>query len=119
MNKNTLPFTSRNSYKPLKFKVYQNYNTLNKNNKTLSIFTIVAVFAMGIVVQSYQNAEALTSTPNCAPNCIDNILDSLTEAQDEIDESDFSGLQVELAKAKSLVNQLKQLQQTTNVAGLE
>ena len=48
---------------------------------------------------------------DCAPNCFDKVLDHLTEAQDEIDESDFSGLEVELAKAKSLLNQLKQ---TTN-----
>ncbi len=33
-----------------------------------------------------------------------------------MDESDFSGLQEELAKAKSLVNQLKQ---TTNIAAME
>ncbi len=86
---------------------------MNKNNTILSIFTIVAVFAMGIAIYSYQNAAALTSTMDCAPNCFDKILDHLTEAQDEIDESDFSGLQVDLAKAKSLVNQLKQ---TTDVA---
>ncbi len=71
---------------------------------------------MGLAVYSYQNAAALTSTLDCAPDCFDRILDHLTDAQDEIDESDFSGLQVDLAKAKSLVNQLKQ---TTNVAGLE
>jgi hypothetical protein len=84
---------------------------LNKNNTILSIFAMVAVFAMGFAVQSYQNATAFTSTMDCAPNCFDKVLDHLTEAQDEIDESDFSGLEVELAKAKSLLNQLKQ---TTN-----
>ena len=71
---------------------------------------------MGIATQSHQSAVALTSTLDCEPNCFDKILDHLTDAQDEIDESDFSGLQVDLAKAKSLLNQLKQ---TTNVAGLE
>ncbi len=80
------------------------------------MFTIVAVLTMGLAVQPYQNAAALTSTLDCAPNCFDKILDHLTDAQDEIDESDFSGLQVDLAKAKSLVNQLIQ---TTNVAGPE
>ncbi len=80
------------------------------------MFTIVAVLAIGLAVQPYQNVAALTSTLDCAPNCFDEILDHLTDAQDEIDESDFSGLQVDLAKAKSLVNQLKQ---TTNVANLE
>ncbi len=77
---------------------------------------MVAVLAMGFAAQSYQNATALTSTMDCTPNCFDKILDHLTEAQDEIDESDFSGLEVEIAKAKSLLNQLKQ---TVNVAGLE
>ena len=71
----------------------------------------MAVFAIGFSVNTYQNAAALTSTMDCAPNCFDEVLDHLTEAQDEIDESDFSGLEVELAKAKSLLNQLKQ---TTN-----
>ena len=66
---------------------------------------------MGFSVFTHQNAAALTSTMGCAPNCFDKVLDHLTEAQDEIDESDFSGLEVELAKAKSLLNQLKQ---TTN-----
>ena len=66
---------------------------------------------MGFSVYPHQNAAALTSTMDCAPNCFDKVLDHLTEAQDEIDESDFSGLEVELAKAKSLLNQLKQ---TTN-----
>jgi hypothetical protein len=77
---------------------------------------MVAVFATGFALQPYQNATALTSTMDCGPNCFDKVLDHLTEAQDEIDESDFSGLEVEFAKAKSLLNQLKQ---TTNVAGLE
>ena len=63
---------------------------------------------MGFALQSYQNATALPSTLECAPNCFDKILDHMTEAQDEIDESDYSGLQVELSKAKSLLNQLKQ-----------
>jgi hypothetical protein len=81
---------------------------LNKNNTVLSISTIVAVFAMGFSVYPYQNAAALTSTMDCAPNCFDKVLDHLTEAQDEIDESDYSGLEVELAKVKSLLNQLKQ-----------
>ncbi len=80
------------------------------------MFTIVAVLAMGLAVHPYQNAAALTSTSDCTPNCFDNVLAHLREAQDEIDESDFSGLQMELAKAKSLVNQLKQ---TTNVASME
>ena len=80
------------------------------------MFTIVAVLAVGLAVQPYQNAAALPYTLDCAPNCFDKILDHLTDAQDEIDESDFSGLQVDLAKAKSLVNQLKQ---TSNVAGME
>ena len=66
---------------------------------------------MGFSVYPHQNAAALTSTMDCAPNCFDKVLDHLTEAQDEIDESDFSGLEVELAKAKSLLNQLIQ---TTN-----
>jgi flagellin-specific chaperone FliS len=66
---------------------------------------------MGFALYPHQNAAALTSTMDCTPNCFDKILDHLTEAQDEIDESDFSGLEVELAKAKSLLNQLKQ---TTN-----
>ena len=66
---------------------------------------------MGFSVFTYQNAAALTSAMDCAPNCFDKVLDHLTEAQDEIDESDFSGLEVELAKAMSLLNQLKQ---TTN-----
>ena len=84
---------------------------MNQYNKTLpifTIFTIVAVFAIGLAAYSYQNAAALTSTLDCAPNCFDKILDHLTDAQDEIDESDFSGLQVDLAKVKSIVNQLKQ-----------
>ena len=80
------------------------------------MFTIVAVLAIGFAVYPHQNAAALTSTLDCAPNCFDNVLNHLTEAQNEIDESDLSGLQVELAKAKSLVNQLKQ---TNNVAGME
>ncbi len=63
---------------------------------------------MGFSVYPHQNAAALTSTMDCAPNCFDKVLDHLTEAQDEIDESDYSGLEVELAKVKSLLNQLKQ-----------
>ncbi len=63
---------------------------------------------MGFSVFPHQNAAALTSTMDCAPNCFDKVLDHLTEAQDEIDESDYSGLEVELAKVKSLLNQLKQ-----------
>ena len=63
---------------------------------------------MGFSVYPHQNAAALTSAMDCAPNCFDEVLDHLTEAQDELDESDFSGLEVQLAKAKSLLNQLKQ-----------
>jgi hypothetical protein len=66
---------SRVLYKALKFKVFQNYNTLNINNKTLSIFTIVAVFAMGLAVYSHQNAAAtIISSAQDAPR--DAILDA-------------------------------------------
>ncbi|MEJ7642401.1 MAG: hypothetical protein WKF36_09445, partial [Candidatus Nitrosocosmicus sp.] len=57
--------------------------TLNQNNNTmLSIFTIVAVFAMGLAVYSYQNAAAtiISNDQNPARDAIrdaQNVLESL------------------------------------------
>jgi hypothetical protein len=86
---------------------------MNKNNKVLSIFTMVAVFAMGIAAHSYQNAAAAAaSTLNCAPNCFNEVSDHIREAQDKIDASDVAGAQGELSIVKALIDQLKQ---TTDV----
>jgi hypothetical protein len=69
---------------------------LNKNNKVLSIFTMVAVFAMGIAAHSYQNAAATIQDPQDAisdaqnalsrvssfPSIDDNASSSIAEGQE-------------------------------------
>ncbi len=81
---------------------------MNKNNTLLSIFTIVAVFAMGIAAHSHQNAAALSTTLNCAPNCFDEVSDHLKSAENKLEEADLQGVQAELAIVKALISQLEQ-----------
>ena len=82
---------------------------MNKNNTVLSIFTMVAVFAMGIAAaQTYQNASALTTTMNCAPNCFDEVSEHVKAAEENLEEADYLGVQSELATIKALISQLEQ-----------
>ena len=81
---------------------------MNKNNTLLSIFTMVAVFSMGIAVQNYQNASALTTTMNCAPNCFDEVSEHVKAAEENLEEADYLGVQSELATIKALISQLEQ-----------
>ena|ERR687894_3177669 len=81
---------------------------MNKNNTLLSIFTIVAVFSIGIVAQFYQNTSALTTTMNCAPNCFDEVSEHVKAAEENLEEADYLGVQSELATIKALISQLEQ-----------
>ena len=81
---------------------------MNKNNTLLSIFTMVAVFSMGIAAQNYQNASALTTTMNCAPNCFDEVSEHIKAAEENLEEADYLGVQSELATIKALISQLEQ-----------
>lgn len=80
---------------------------MNKNNTLLSIFTIVAVFSIGIAAHTYQNAAALSTTLNCAPNCFDEISEHVREAEGKLEEADLQGAQAELATIKALISQLE------------
>ena len=85
---------SRILYKALKSKVSQNYNTLNKNNKTLSIFAMVAVFAMGVAVYAHQNAAAtIISDAQDAPR------DAIRDAQNALKSLESANQNPEVAKA--------------------
>ena len=81
---------------------------MNKNNTLLSIFTIVAVFSIGIASQFYQNTFALTTTMNCAPNCFDEVSEHVKAAEENLEEADYLGVQSELATIKALISQLEQ-----------
>ncbi len=81
---------------------------MNKNNTVLSIFTMVAVFSMGIAAQAYQNASALTTTMNCATNCFDEVSEHVKAAEENLEEADYLGVQSELATIKALISQLEQ-----------
>jgi hypothetical protein len=81
---------------------------MNKNNTILSIFTIVAVFSIGIAALSYQNASALTTTMNCAPNCFDEVSEHIKAAEENLEDADYLGVQSELATIKALISQLEQ-----------
>jgi hypothetical protein len=81
---------------------------MNKKNTTLSIFTMVAVFAIGLAAQSYQNAAALTTTMNCAPNCFEEVSEHVKAAEENLEEADYLGVQSELATIKALISQLEQ-----------
>ncbi len=81
---------------------------MNKNNTLLSIFTMVAVFSIGIVAQTHQNASALTTTMNCAPNCFDEVSEHVKAAEENLEEADYLGVQSELATIKALISQLEQ-----------
>ena len=81
---------------------------MNKNNTVLSIFTMVAVFSMGITAQNYQNASALTTTMNCAPNCFDEVSEHVNAAEENLEEANYLGVQTELATIKALISQLEQ-----------
>jgi hypothetical protein len=80
---------------------------MNKNNLVFSIFTIVAVFAMGTAAHTYQSAAAQSATLNCAPNCFDEVSDHVREAEERLEEADLQGAQAELATVKALINQLE------------
>ncbi len=81
---------------------------MNKNNTVLSIFTMVVMFSIGITAQTYQNASALTTTMNCAPNCFDEVTEHVKEAEENLEEADYLGVQSELATIKALISQLEQ-----------
>ena len=81
---------------------------MNKNNTLLSIFTMVAVFSIGIATQTFQNASALTTTMNCAPNCFDEVSEHVKAAEENLEEADYLGVQSELATIKALISQLEQ-----------
>lgn len=80
---------------------------MNKNNIILSIFTIVAIFSIGIAAHTHQNAAALSTTMNCAPNCFDEVSEHVREAEDKLEQADLQGAQAELATIKALISQLE------------
>ena len=60
---------------------------MNQYNKTLSIFTIVAVFAMGLAVYSYQNASATIISSGQDP-----ARDAISDAQNVLQSLNSSSL---------------------------
>jgi hypothetical protein len=80
---------------------------LNKNNTVLSIFTIVAVFAMGFSVFTYQNAAATIQDAQQAIRDAQNDLNGVTfpTADNETRASIAEG-QEGLANVSSMLNNL-------------